>query len=67
MAPSTAPEGVLKKRKRDEAWAAVKAANASAAKTKAKSDRAEIFKRAETYAKVRPQAPPQPRAGAPPR
>jgi len=51
MAPSTAPEGVLKKRKRDEAWAAVKAANASAAKTKAKSDRAEIFKRAETYAK----------------
>lgn len=42
---------MLKRRKRDEAWAVAKAAEASAAKTKAKTDRAEIFKRAETYAK----------------
>ena len=58
--PSTAPEGVLKKRKRDEAWAAIKASNATIAKTKAKADRAEIFKRAETYAKVGPRAPADP-------
>jgi large subunit ribosomal protein L7e len=45
------PESVLKKRKRDEDWAAKKAAATTDAKKKAKANRQEIFKRAETYVK----------------
>uniref|UniRef100_A0A061RGE9 Large subunit ribosomal protein L7e n=1 Tax=Tetraselmis sp. GSL018 TaxID=582737 RepID=A0A061RGE9_9CHLO len=48
MAPSV-PESVLKKRKRDEEWAAKKAAEATAAKQAAAKKRKEIFKRAESY------------------
>jgi len=47
----TVPESVLKKRKRDEQWAATKAAEVSAAKLKAKASRKTIFKRAEAYTK----------------
>lgn len=47
----TVPESVLKKRKRDEDWAAKKAANASEAKKKSRDQRKEIFKRAENYVK----------------
>lgn len=42
---------VLKKRKRDEDWAAKKAAAAAEAKQKATASRKEIFKRAEQYVK----------------
>lgn len=46
------PSGaVLKKRKRDEDWAAKKAAAAAEAKQKATATRKEIFKRAEQYVK----------------
>lgn len=47
----TVPESVLKKRKREEDWAAKKAAKAADAKKKARDQRKEIFKRAETYVK----------------
>ncbi|BDA49494.1 60S ribosomal protein L7 [Coccomyxa sp. Obi] len=47
----TVPESVLKKRKRDEDWAAKKAANALEAKKKSRDQRKEIFKRAENYVK----------------
>eukprot|EP00873_Tetraselmis_striata_P036855 jgi/Tetstr1/457119/TSEL_043769.t1 len=50
MAPRV-PESVLKKRKRDEDWAAKKAGEASAAKAAAKAKRKDIFKRAEKYVK----------------
>lgn len=50
MAPPV-PESVLKRRKRDEDWAAKKAGEASAAKTAAKAKRKDIFKRAEKYVK----------------
>lgn len=50
MAPRV-PESVLKKRKRDEEWAAKKAGEASAAKAAAKAKRKDIFKRAEKYVK----------------
>ena len=43
------PESVLKKRKRQEKWAADKAAATSAAETKAAAKRKDIFKRAEAY------------------
>jgi len=46
---STIPESVLKKRKRDEEWAATKLQAADAAKKKAKASRTVIFKRAESY------------------
>lgn len=45
------PESLLKKRKRDEEWAAKRAANSEAAKKKAKGGRKDIFKRAEAYVK----------------
>jgi large subunit ribosomal protein L7e len=45
------PESVLKKRKRDEDWAAKKTAAALAAKKAAKDKRKTIFKRAEQYVK----------------
>ena len=50
-APSSVPESVLKRRKRDEDWAAKKAAAATDAKKKARDQRKEIFKRAESYVK----------------
>jgi Ribosomal L30 N-terminal domain. len=49
--PSTVPESVLKKRKRDEQWAAQKAAAAADAKKASEAKREEIFKRAEKYVK----------------
>jgi len=45
------PESILKKRKRNEAWAATKAAEALAVAKKNKANRGVIFKRAEQYAK----------------
>ena len=45
------PETVLKKRKRDEEWATKKAVQQAEAKTKARTARKEIFKRAEQYVK----------------
>ena len=45
------PETVLKKRKRNEDWAAKKAAAVVDAKKKSKTTRKEIFKRAEQYVK----------------
>ena len=45
------PETVLKKRKRNEDWAAKKAAAIVDAKKKSKTTRKEIFKRAEQYVK----------------
>ena len=50
-APSSVPESVLKRRKRDEDWAAKKAATATDAKKKARDSRKDIFKRAESYVK----------------
>jgi len=47
----TVPESVLKRRKRDEDWAAKKVAAAGDAKKKARNSRQEIFKRAESYVK----------------
>lgn len=52
------PESVLKKRKRSEDWAAKRADASKAKQLKAKSQRREVFKRAETYAKeYRQQVP----------
>eukprot|EP00889_Picochlorum_renovo_P005227 jgi/Picre1/32257/NNA_007603.t1 len=48
MAPAV-PETILRKRKRNEQWAAAKAAAAAEASAKSKSQRKEIFKRAEQY------------------
>jgi len=45
------PETILKKRKRDEEWAAKKAALVADTKKKSKSNRKDIFKRAEQYVK----------------
>jgi len=45
------PELLAKKRKRDEQWAANKAAAATEAKKKAKASRTAIFKKAEQYVK----------------
>ncbi|GAB4816361.1 hypothetical protein N2152v2_003407 [Parachlorella kessleri] len=50
-AAQTVPEAVLKKRRRDEEWAAKKAADAAEASKKARATRKEIFKRAEQYVK----------------
>ena len=47
----TVPESVLKRRKRDEDWAAKKASAATDAKKKARDQRTEVFKRAESYVK----------------
>jgi len=46
---SLVPELLAKKRKRDEQWAAQKAAASVAAKVKSAATRKEIFKRAENY------------------
>jgi Ribosomal L30 N-terminal domain len=51
MAKAQVPESLLKKRQRDEAWATKKASAAAEAKTKAKSNRKLIFKKAEVYVK----------------
>ena len=51
MAPGQVPETVLKKRKRDEEWAAKKASSVTEGKKKAKAGRKDIFKRAEQYVK----------------
>jgi len=45
------PETILKKRKRDDEWAAKKAAVVADTKKKSKSNRKDIFKRAEQYVK----------------
>jgi len=45
------PETALKRRKRDEAWAANKAKAAAEAKAKAEANKKEIFNRAEKYVK----------------
>ena len=45
------PETALKRRKRDEAWAAKKAAAEAEAKAAAEKNSQEIFKRAEKYVK----------------
>merc|ERR1712216_206472 len=49
--PSTVPESVLKKRKRDQQWASQKAAAAAESKKAGEKKREEIFKRAEKYVK----------------
>eukprot|EP00884_Botryococcus_braunii_P021925 jgi/Botrbrau1/8416/Bobra.0237s0036.1 len=49
MAPSAVPESLLKKRKRDEEWAAKRAQEAQAKKETRKLQRKDIFKRAEKY------------------
>lgn len=53
MAPTKGqvPESILKKRKRDEDWAAKKAATLADTKKHRKSSRKDIFKRAEQYVK----------------
>ena len=45
------PESVLKKRKRNEQWAADKLKAQKALEAKAKTKSAEVFKRAEAYVK----------------
>ena len=45
------PELLVKKRKRDEAWAAKRAAAALEARKKSREARRDIFKRAEQYVK----------------
>lgn len=45
------PELLLKKRKRDETWAAERAAASLEARKKNRATRKEIFKRAEQYVK----------------
>jgi hypothetical protein len=49
MAP--VPELLVKRRKRDDAWAAKRAAAALEARKQARASRREIFKRAEQYVK----------------
>merc|ERR1719263_2470314 len=51
MADAQVPESLLKKRKRNDAWAAAKAAEADKAKKDHKAKRAAVFKRAEAYVK----------------
>lgn len=48
---SPVPELLAKKRRRDETWAAERAASALEARKKARTTRKEIFKRAESYVK----------------
>jgi large subunit ribosomal protein L7e len=45
------PELLVKKRKRDDAWAAKRAAAALEARKKSREARRDIFKRAEQYVK----------------
>ncbi len=53
MAPAKGqvPESILKKRKRDEDWAAKKAATNAETRKHRKSSRKDVFKRAEQYVK----------------
>lgn len=51
MPPAPVPETVLKRRKRDEQWAADRAAAQEAARAKRRASRADAFKRAESYVK----------------
>ncbi|KAG0568991.1 hypothetical protein M758_6G053500 [Ceratodon purpureus] len=48
-APAVVPETLLKKRKRDDQWAAAKAEELAAAKTRNAKNRTLIFKRAQQY------------------
>jgi hypothetical protein len=73
MSSTVVPELLAKKQKRDEQWAAEKAAAAVEARKKARATRKDIFKRAESYVKeyvqqVRPSTaagePPSPRCAA---
>lgn len=48
-APAPVPETLLKKRKRDEKWAADESAALVAAKTRNAKNRTLIFKRAQQY------------------
>merc|ERR1739848_909456 len=58
MAPKV-PESVLKKRKRDEQWAAQKAADREAKLSNLKKKKQVIFKRAEQYVKEYVSAEPK--------
>lgn len=51
MAPAPVPESLLKKRQRDDAWRASRAASNAEASLKAKASRKTIFKKAEAYVK----------------
>lgn len=51
MAPKAVPELLVKKRKRDEQWAAERAAAAVDSRKKARATRKIIFKKAEKYVK----------------
>ena len=61
--PRLCAELLAKKRRRDEQWAAERAATAVEAKKKARTNRSSIFKRAEQYVKeYRSQVPEHGRA-----
>ena len=51
MPPAPVPETALKKRRRDEEWAAARASAAAEARSKRAASRADAFKRAESYVK----------------
>ena len=51
MPPAPVPETALKKRRRDEEWAAARATAAAEARSKRAASRADAFKRAESYVK----------------
>lgn len=51
MPPAPVPETALKKRRRDEEWAAARATAAAEARAKRAASRADAFKRAESYVK----------------
>lgn len=51
MPPAPVPETALKKRRRDEDWAAARAKAAAEARAKRAASRADAFKRAESYVK----------------
>lgn len=51
MPPAPVPETALKKRRRDEEWAAARATAAAEARSKRAALRADAFKRAESYVK----------------
>jgi len=51
MPPAPVPETALKKRRRDEEWAAARASAAADARAKRAASRADAFKHAESYVK----------------
>jgi len=51
MPPAPVPETALKKRRRDEDWAAARSQAAAEARAKRAASRADAFKRAESYVK----------------